>query len=91
MGVFELYQSNFFFDQKGGRTARKRRGAVLASTEPDVAATTNTTVNQGCSQQLPSSSQMLPIDYDLLAAAIIRPSQPQEQPPNCPDSMNTQV
>ena len=67
-----------------GRSAKKRRVTATASTEPDVVTTTSTTVSQGPAQQLPSSSQSLPIDYDLLAAAIIRQSQPQEQPLNCP-------
>ena len=73
------------------RSAKKRRVTATASTEPDVVTTTSTTVSQGPAQQLPSSSQSLPIDYDLLAAAIIRQSQPQEQPLNCPASMSPQV
>ena len=74
-----------------GRSAKKRRVTATASTEPDVVTTTSTTVSQGPAQQLTSSSQSLPIDYDLLAAAIIRQSQPQEQPLNCPASMSPQV
>ena len=70
-----------------GRSAKKRRVRATASTEPDVATTTSTTVSQGCAQQLSSSSQSLPIDYNLLAAAIIR----QSQSLNCPDRMSPQV
>ena len=75
-----------------GRSAKKRRNTATASTEPDVVTTTSTTVSQGPAQQLPSISQSLPIDYDLLAAAIIRQLQPpQEQPLNCPASMSPHV
>ncbi|XP_078309630.1 uncharacterized protein LOC144618002 [Crassostrea virginica] len=75
-----------------GRSAKKRRVTATAPTEPDVVTTTSTTVSQGPAQQLPSISQSLPIDYDLLAAAIIRQLQPpQEQPLNCPASTSPQV
>ena len=71
-----------------GRSAKKRRVTATAPTEPDVVTTTSTTVSQGPA----IASQSLPIDYDLLAAAIIRKSQPpQEQPLNCPASTSPQV
>nr|XP_022311710.1 uncharacterized protein LOC111116941 isoform X2 [Crassostrea virginica] len=71
-----------------GRSAKKRRVTATAPTEPDVVTTTSTTVSQGPA----IASQSLPIDYDLLAAAIIRQSQPpQEQPLNCPASTSPQV
>ncbi|XP_078329270.1 integrase/recombinase xerD homolog isoform X1 [Crassostrea virginica] len=71
-----------------GRSAKKRRVTATAPTEPDVVTTTSTTVSQGPA----IASQSLPIDYDLLAAAIIRQSQPpQEQPLNCPASTSPQM